>query len=167
MRIDIRTAFIPLAPDGTVWLLKRDAKKKIFPNLITGIGGRIEPGEGETEDLERAGRREWNEEVPQLRDYLEEVRLRLVTHDTRGETTYVLLWFTVRITTQPTDTSCSEGVLLPFDASELPLEELTPTARLAIPFVLSLPAEDMRVYDGVFSPDLTKLTLSQDYTDDR
>lgn len=161
MRIDTRTIFVPIAPDGFVWLLKRREDKKLFPGLITGIGGKVELSDGEGEDLEAAGRREWEEEVPQLKDSLEDIRLRLVTHDTRGTDIFVLLWFTVKLNAVPTDHFCSEGVLLTLDPENLPFDEMVPTARHAIPFVLGLAEDDLTIYDGLFSPGLKQLVLSK------
>ena len=155
------STIVPIAPDGSVWLLKRSLEKKLFPGLITGIGGKVELTEGEGEDLEAAGRREWSEEVPQLNGMLGKVQLRLVTHDTREDVIFVLLWFTVKLTVVPADASCSEGVLLALDPSNLPLDDMIPTARKAIPFVLGLDEEDAAVYDGLFSPGLKDLLISK------
>lgn len=160
MRIDARTVFIPILPDGSVLLLKRGAYKKILPGLITGIGGKVELAQGEGEDLEAAGRREWAEEMPQLKSSLEDVRLRLVTHDTRGKDVVLLLWFTVRLTSVPDDLSCNEGEVIRFPLSDLPLDSMTPTAKHAIPFVLSLANDDQTIYDGVFTAGQANLVLS-------
>ncbi len=160
MRIDIRTIFIPQLPSNHVLLLRRSPAKTLFPNLITGIGGKVELTAGEGEDLAAAGLREWQEEVPQLKDSLQDLRLRLVTHDTRGDDIYLLLWFTAKLAELPTDLSCSEGQLLILKSNQLPLEEMVPTARQAIPSVLNLADDDQHIYDGVFSTSLEELTVS-------
>ena len=60
MELDCRTALILRHPDGKqVLLLKRNASKKLLPNLITGIGGKVELEGGEGEDLEKCLLREF------------------------------------------------------------------------------------------------------------
>ena len=42
MTLDVRTILLLRNSDGRVLLLRRAANKKLFPNLITGIGGKVE-----------------------------------------------------------------------------------------------------------------------------
>lgn len=160
MQVDVRTCIVASDPNSTVWLLRRSPSKKLLPGLITGIGGKVELTEGGADDLVAAANREWREEVPQLDGLLNNVRLRLVTHDTRGEVIFILLWFTAELSTVPTDMTCSEGELVSVKRNELPVDKMTPAARHAIPFVLRLQPDDNSVHDGVFSPDMKRLILN-------
>jgi 8-oxo-dGTP pyrophosphatase MutT (NUDIX family) len=153
MKLDCRVALVLWHPNQRkVLLLKRAAFKKLFPGLITGIGGKLELEKGEGEDLGNAWRREFFEETNIEERLLADVKLKLSTLIYRDGEQFLLLWYTGKLTEVPADLSCTEGELGFFDADSLPLAEFTPTAREAIPFTLQHSADD-RVHNGVFNAD--------------
>ena len=131
-------------------LLRRSQGKKRFPGLITGIGGQVELTQGEGEDLGASMLREFQEETKIPLEIVADVRCRLSTLITRGDLQVLLLWFTGRLTAMPDDLSCTEGQLEFFDVNALPSEQMIPTARQAVPFILALPGDDRTIYNGVF-----------------
>lgn len=158
MNLDVRTILLLLDPTRRrVLLLRRSPTKKLFPGLITGIGGAVELKSGEHEDLAGSVLRELREETRIDPASLQDLRLRLSTIQTRADVQIVLLWFTAILRELPPDLSCTEGELRFFDRTALPLEEMIPTARAAIPFVLSLPEDDPRAWNGVFDADGTRV----------
>src|ERR1041384_2274600 len=104
MTLDVRTVLVPWDPERRrVLLLRRSPEKALFPNLLTGIGGKGELKDGEDEDLEGAMWREFREETripPQL---VGDCRLRLSTILSRGLQQVVLLWFTGELKHMPSD----------------------------------------------------------------
>lgn len=161
MKLDVRTVLILADPDGRrILLLRRSATKKLFPNLITGIGGKVELSAGEGDDLETALWREVAEETRIPREQIADVRLRLSTLLTRDDEQIVLLWFTGTLLQTPTNLSCTEGMLEFFDPAKLPLAEMIPTAREAIRFIVSLPKTDQTIYNGIYDAVTLKLTTS-------
>jgi len=149
--LDIRTAIILRHPnEASVLLLRRSSSKKLFPNLITGIGGKVELEEGEGNDLTAAAWREFTEETQIPAGTVADLRLRLSTILTRGALQVVLLWFTGKLTTLPADLRCSEGDLAFYPVDQLPIHAMIPTASQTIPFILSLPDDDERIYNGYF-----------------
>jgi len=149
--LDVRTILLLWHPDRRrLLLLRRSSGKKLFPNLITGIGGTVELSRGEGSDLEEAVLRELEEETRITRSKITGPRLRLSTIQSRDEAQIVLLWFTAQLLEEPKDLWCSEGQLAFIDAHDLPLEQMIPTARGAIAFVASLPDEEKTPHNGVF-----------------
>ena len=66
-KLDARTIVLLYNPDQTqVLLLRRSPEKALWPNLITGIGGKVEVILGEASDIRASLLREVAEEVPQL-----------------------------------------------------------------------------------------------------
>ncbi len=151
MQLDVRTALVLRHPtEPAVLLLRRSATKKLFPNLIPGIGGKVELNAGEGDDLLGAAWREFHEETMIPATLVTDVRLRLSTLVSRGEQQIVLLWLTGMLTSLPPNLSCTEGELEFHAIDQLPVDAMIPTARQAIPFVLSLPQTDSTVYNGCF-----------------
>jgi len=151
MQLDVRTAIVlrhPTAP--AVLLLRRSATKKLFPNLVTGIGGKVELTSGEGDDLVAAAWREFQEETQIPSSLVADVRLRLSTIVSRDNQQVLLLWLTGHLTAFPLDLRCTEGQLEFHAVDRLPLDEMIPTARQAIPFILTLADEDPIVYNGCF-----------------
>lgn len=149
INLDVRTALIlrhPTAP--AVLLLRRSATKKLFPNLITGIGGKVELAQGEGDDLVGAAWREFHEETKIPAALVSDVRLRLSTLISRGDQQVLLLWLTGQLVDLPPDLSCTEGILEFHPIAQLPIAEMIPTARQAIPFLLALPAADQIIYNS-------------------
>ncbi|MEZ4615146.1 MAG: NUDIX hydrolase [Caldilineaceae bacterium] len=150
-KLDVRTAIILRHPtEEQVLLLRRSPTKKLFPNHITGIGGKVELDEGEGNDLTAAAWREFLEETTIPDTTVLDVRLRLSTILTRGDLQVILLWFTGQLTTLPTDLSCTEGQLAFYRVDQLPIHDMIPTASQTIPFILALPHDDKTVYNGYF-----------------
>lgn len=141
-------------------MLRRSSAKKLFPNLITGIGGKVELKAGEGDDLEAALWREVAEETRIPRSQIADLRLRLSTLLTRNDEQVVLFWFTGHLLQTPADLSCTEGTLEFFAPAKLPLSELIPTAREAIQFIVSLPDTNTTIYNGIYDPATLKLTTS-------
>ena len=151
MYLDVRTILILRHPDRRqVLLLRRSPHKKLFPGLITGIGGGVELRKGEGEDLEAAVLRELEEETRIHRNVISGLRLRLASVLSRDSGQVVLLWYTARLERIPQDLACTEGELGFCLADDLPLELMVPTAREAIPFVISIPDEDIMTYSGLY-----------------
>ena len=149
--LDVRTAIILRHPtEASALLLRRSSTKKLFPNRITGIGGKVELEEGEGDDLTAAAWREFIEETNISPSTVADVRLRLSTILTRGELQVILLWFTGQLTEVPADLSCSEGALAFYPLDQLPIHDMIPTASQTIPFILALPDTDTTVYNGYF-----------------
>ncbi len=151
MQLDVRTAIVLYHPTAAaILLLRRSPTKKLFPNLITGIGGKVELDQGEGNDLAAAALREFGEETTIPPTLIANLRLRLSTILTRGDLQVILLWFTGRLTALPTDLSCTEGELEFHPLNDLPIAAMIPTASQSIPFILSLPDADTTVYNGYF-----------------
>jgi 8-oxo-dGTP pyrophosphatase MutT (NUDIX family) len=151
MQLDIRTILVLWHPDRRqVLLLRRSPSKKLFPSLITGIGGAVELARGEGMDLEAAVLRELEEETRIHRNVISNVRLRLTSVLSRNDEQVVLLWYTGNLERIPADLSCTEGELAFYPAADLPVEGMVPTAREAIRFVISLTDENETVYSGVY-----------------
>jgi len=151
MHLDVRTILVLWHPDGRqVLLLRRSPQKKLFPGLITGIGGAVELALGEGADLEAAVLRELEEETRIARSDISDLRLKLTTVLSRDYAIVLLLWYIGRLEAVPSDLSCSEGELSFFARGDLPLEAMVPTAREAIPFVISLSDDDTTTYSGIY-----------------
>ncbi len=131
-------------------LLRRSPTKNIFPNHITGIGGKVELGKGEGNDLTTAVWREFGEETCIPATMVVNVRLRLSTILTRDRLQVILLWYTGQLTALPPDLSCSEGELDFYAIDQLPTHAMIPTASQAIQFILALPPDDETIYNGYF-----------------
>src|SRR5256885_3806589 len=107
MHLDVRTILILRHPDRRqVLLLRRSPHKKLFPNLITGIGGAVELRLGEGADLEAAVLRELEEETKIQRQDLFDLRLRLTRRLSRNDAQVVLLWYMANLEIIPSDLSC-------------------------------------------------------------
>jgi 8-oxo-dGTP pyrophosphatase MutT (NUDIX family) len=144
--LDVRTILIARHPDGhRVLLLKRSQDKKLFPGLITGIGGALEFSMGEEKDMTRAVLREVSEETAIGPDDLDSPALRLATLEARGQELVLLLWFTAGLKSVP-DLSTAEGELAFYNPDALPLERMIPSARYAIPKVLAYPPADSTLH---------------------
>jgi len=162
MQLDVRTILILRHPDRRqVLLLRRSPHKKLFPDLITGIGGAVELNLGEAADLDAAVLRELEEETRIARTDITELRLRLTTVLSRDCTQVVLLWYTADLSIIPSDLSCSEGELGFYPARDLPLDLMVPTAREAIGFVISLADDEQRTYSGVYEPKSFRLLTNR------
>ncbi len=149
MKLDCRTAIVLKHPDNNqVLLLRRAPFKKLLPNLITGIGGKVELDKGEGDDLEKALLREVTEETKIDTSTITEIELRLSTLHVVDSTQFIIFWFTGKFSKVPENLSCKEGVLNFYSTDNLPLEEFTPHAREAIPFILS--AADHNMHSGAF-----------------
>ena len=149
--LDIRTAIILRHPtEEAALLLRRSPTKKLFPNHITGIGGKVEIDEGEGNDLTAAAWREFSEETNIPSTMVTDLRLRLSTILTRGQLQVILLWYTGRLTKLPPDLTCTEGDLAFYPLNHLPIHDMIPTASHTIPFILSLPIDDKTIYNGYF-----------------
>src|SRR5262245_14025502 len=123
MQLDVRTVLVLEHPDRhRVLLLRRSPDKRLFPGLITGIGGRVELDRREAQDLELALWREINEELGTSAEQIQRLRLRLTTLLTRGDQQVILLWFTGMLRQVPASLNCSEGTLEFFQKDNLPLQ---------------------------------------------
>jgi 8-oxo-dGTP pyrophosphatase MutT (NUDIX family) len=163
MRLDVRTVLLLRHPQGRqVLLLRRSASKKLFPNLITGIGGSVELKLGEADELESAVLRELEEETRIKRSQISQPQLRLSSVLSRDDMQIVLFWYTANFLQVPSDLYCSEGELNFYDPRNLPLSDMVPTARAAIPFVLSLPDDDLITYNAVFNLPTLNLIHNRD-----
>lgn len=96
---------------GKVLLLKRSADKKVDPNLYSGIGGKVEPGE----DFYSALLREVEEETGLTK--LKNIRLYSVTQHPYPPTNaeWVNLYFTVEIEKQVKIPANKDGKFFWFD----------------------------------------------------
>jgi 8-oxo-dGTP pyrophosphatase MutT (NUDIX family) len=151
MHLDVRTILVLRHPDRRqVLLLRRSPEKKLFPGLITGIGGAVELALGEGANLGAAVLRELEEETKIHRNDISDLRLRLTTILERDQAQVILLWFTANLRKIPADLSCTEGNLSFFPAQDLPIDRMIPTAKAAIPFVISLADDDTTTYSGVY-----------------
>lgn len=150
IHLDVRTALVLRHPtEAAVLLLRRSPTKKLFPNLITGIGGKVELADGEGDDLVAAAWREFQEETKIPATLVADVRLRLSTIISRGDQQVLLLWLTGRLLDLPVDLGCTEGVLEFHPIDHLPVDDMIPTARQTIPFILALSVDDPIVYNGL------------------
>lgn len=159
INLDVRTALILRHPtEPAVLLLRRSATKKLFPNLITGIGGKVELAQGEGDDLIGAAWREFHEETHIPATLVADVRLRLSTLISRGDQQVLLLWLTGQLLDLPPDLSCTEGELAFHPIAQLPVAQMIPSARQAIPFVLALTDDDSTVYNSCLHHDGSLIT---------
>jgi 8-oxo-dGTP pyrophosphatase MutT (NUDIX family) len=161
MQLDVRTILLLRDSDGRILLLRRSPGKNLFPNLITGIGGSVELERAEGNNLQSAVLRELEEETKITRQMISQLRLRLSTLLSRDEAQVLLLWFTADLIQTPADLSCTEGQLYWFQAQNLPLGSMIPTARAAIPFVVSLTDADLTPYNGIFDPKTLRLITNR------
>ena len=162
MHLDARNILILRHPDRRqILLLRRSTDKKLFPGLITGIGGAVELKMGEGSDLEAAVLRELEEETRIARTDISDLRLRLTIVLNRDSAMVLLLWYTGKLSIIPSDLSCTEGELSFFKAQDLPLESMIPTAREAIPFVISLSDDDAKTYSGIYEPKSFRLLTNR------
>lgn len=154
MELDVRTALILRHPtENKVLLLRRSPTKRLFPNLMTGIGGKVELDDGEGADLQAAMWREFTEETTISPAQIADARLRLSTIISRGPLQVLLLWYTGTLRAAPADLSCTEGQLEFHPVDGLPLNDMIPSARETIPFILTLPEDDETVYNGCLMED--------------
>lgn len=159
MKLGVFTAIVLRHPQrNAVLLLRRSETKARFPGLITGIGGQVELVDSEGDDLVASMLREFDEETVIPLDIVEDVRCHLSTIITRGDQQVLLLWFSGQLTAMPIDLSCTEGQLGFFDNDALPLDEMIPTARQTIPFILGLSPQDDTIYNGCFDDDNILIT---------
>lgn len=159
MELDVRTALVLRHPsENKVLLLRRSPTKRLFPSLITGIGGKVELEDGEGRNLLDAMWREFREETQIPVSTISDVGLRLTTIISRGALQVLLCWFSGQLVTVPENLTCTEGRLEFHAVDKLPLDEMIPTARKAIPFILSLSRSDGRIYNGCFDGQGTLLT---------
>ena len=162
MHLDVRTILVLRHPNRRqVLLLRRSTDKKLFPGLITGIGGAVELKIGEGADLDAAVLRELEEETRISRADISDLRLRLTTVLNRDHAVVFLLWYTGKLSIIPSDLSCTEGELSFFKAKDLPLGLMIPTARDAIPFVISLSDDDSKTYSGTYEPKSFRLLTNR------
>lgn len=155
MKIDVRNIIILMHPNKReVLLLKRDPAKKLFPNLITGLGGKVELESGEGNDLTSAMWRELLEETQISKNSVREMRLKLITTVARPDEIVILLWYKGTLISQPENLDCTEGSLQFYKISDLEKLEYIPTARDPIQFVTKLPEEDSTVYTGIYDSNL-------------
>lgn len=162
MQLDVRCVLLLWHPDRRrILLLRRSASKELFPGLITGIGGSVELSRGEGNDLESAVLRELQEETRLTAADISTPRLRLSTVLSRDDKQVILLWYTANFAKIPPNLRCSEGELTFFPSQDLPLENMIPTARDAIPFVASLPDDDPVIYNGIYDPRSHRLTTNR------
>jgi len=153
MHLDVRTILVLRHPDRRqVLLLRRSSEKRLFPNLITGIGGAVELASGEGADLDGSVVRELEEETQIRRNDISDLRLRLTSVLSRNDAQVVLLWYTANLMKFPSDLMSSEGELRFFHFQDLPLDRMVPTARAAIAFVISLADDDTTTYSGIYDP---------------
>lgn len=152
MKLDCRVVLVLKHPtENKVLLLRRAPHKKLFPNQITGIGGKAELEKGEAENLDLALWREFKEETKINPQIIADFKLRLVTLALRENTEFLLFWYTGSLKELPQDLSCNEGELGFYGVNSLPLADFTETAAKAIPFILNAPGD--RIYNGLFKPD--------------
>ena len=151
-KLDARTIVLLYNPDQTqVLLLRRSPEKALWPNLITGIGGKVELILGEASDIRASLLREVAEEVPQLAvEDIANLHLRLVSHYSSIDEIVVLSWYTGQLLKDLPNLTCSEGVLEWAAIGKLPLPEMIPRAAVSIPFIMSLSHDDLMVYDGIY-----------------
>lgn len=160
--LNVFTALILHHPtDKSVLLLKRSESKKRWPGYITGIGGMVELHAGEADNLIASALRELEEETRISLDQVENVQLRLSTTLSRGQTQDMLLWLTGQLQSVPADLHSPDGTLTFYPLDELPLAEMIPTAKAAIPFITSLAEDDLVIYNGIFVGDELFTSISE------
>lgn len=136
-----------------VLLLRRSEKKLLLPDLVTGIGGKIEFEIGEAGDIEASALRELEEETEVRREHVQNLQMRLATIITEDGLTRLLYWMTGTLTKEPTSLASTEGVLEWHAKDQLPLSEMTRGAMRAIPFILTLRDDDLHIYSGAAKTD--------------
>ena len=136
--------------DNSVLLLRRAATKSTWPNLITGIGGKVELKDGEGIDMVKSLWREVKEETMITPNIVDHLKIRLTTILTRDYGHVVLIWCTGRLKVLPSSLSCTEGDLFFTSPDQLPESEMIPTACQALKFLLALDDKDDRIYNGIF-----------------
>lgn len=162
MKIDVRNITVLIHPnEQEVLLLKRASAKKLFPNLITGIGGKVELEKGEGKDLTEAMWRELLEETKISQGDVNNINLRLITTIQRSDEVVILLWYKGILAAIPKDLSCNEGTLKFYSFDKLSDVEYVPTARDPIQFLVRLPEADDIIYTGVYTSNL-KLVLNKE-----
>ncbi|MFN7161314.1 MAG: NUDIX hydrolase [Candidatus Gracilibacteria bacterium] len=164
--LDVRTVLLLLDPSKTkILILKRSNTKKLFPELMTGIGGKVE--EGEYTDILGSMMREFQEETCINPQDLESINLRLITLDQRGDSTHLLYWTTGVLKNLPDDLSCNEGELEWLDIQRLLKGEFDQygkgfiaSAEVCIKYILQLDTHDQLIHTAVMHMNEGKLKLS-------
>ena len=161
-KIELYTAVILKDPKtGKIALLKRANTKKLFPNLVTGIGGKVELDHGEGNDLEGSLLRELAEEVSLRPTDINNLRLRLVSTLVRADSIMNLLWLTATLNQSHREFHCTEGTISFCDPDQLDTTHFTPTAKKTIPFICGLSEDDKKVYTSIFDRSETEMTTNQ------
>ena len=137
------------APDGNLLLLERSMDKKLFPGLWTGVGGALEFVDGQLESVEQGALREIREETGLEAEEITDLRLRLVTPRVEDGYVTIISWLTGLVYAKRTP-NCPEGTLHWIDRSELSNRPFIPSAAVVIPWLVQLPDEDMKVYEGTY-----------------
>lgn len=155
MQLDVQNILVLHHQDRQqILLLKRSPTKKLFPSLVTGVGGKVEVDKGEANNLSASVFREFTEETSILPETVDDLRLRLVTTRVGDDEVVVLLWYTGFLQTTPEDLSCNEGELFFIDRTQLDTLNFVPSARDPIRFVVALSDADHVVYTAVYDRDM-------------
>ena len=133
-----------------VLLLKRSMNKTLHPGLYSGLGGKFEAGETALQCVLR----EAEEEAPQIAwDTVTDIRQHLRVIKTLPDVVHDMHWFTGALQHPLTDFTSSEGTLHWVDEAAMPqpLPSMTPTAYVAIPFMLGLKPDDQTLYTATLA----------------
>lgn len=139
------------SPAENALLLLRAAWKKLNPNTFSGIGGKLKGDETPQQCVFREASLDQEPEAPQINwANVTDIRHRLTLTRQRpdlGEI-HVMYWLTGTLHQTLTDFSSSEGTLHWKKISDfpLPLKEMSHASFVAIPFILSRPREEERLF---------------------
>ncbi|MBO9405092.1 MAG: NUDIX domain-containing protein [Thermomicrobium sp.] len=123
-------------------LLHRHTQRHRFPDLWTGLGGRVEPTE--LADLASAARRELAEETGMPLHDVPSLVLRrvLLQHRPASAELELLLYFTGELASPLTISASREGTLHWVAPTDLPALPLVDNARLVLPHLVADRARD-------------------------
>lgn len=143
---------------GEVLLLERSPKKKLFPGLYTGIGGKIDIKNGEN-DPWIAMQREFEEETQIPWNKIDKKKMVAQVSRRGGEESIIMFVFSGAIEKEKFPLSCTEGILHWVKKEDVLFLPLIPTSRLVLKsfFLKGNSKKDDEIYFAIVNKDYSEL----------
>lgn len=143
---------------GEVLLLERSPKKKLFPGLYTGIGGKIDIKDGEN-DPWAAMQREFEEETQIPWNKIDKKKMVAQVSRRGGRESIIMFVFSGAIEKEKFPLSCTEGILHWVKKEDVLSLPLIPTSRLVLKnfFLKGNSKKDDEIYFAIVNKDYSEL----------